>query len=294
MNADARATLRVLTLNVLAPANPDWEVRAELLLRTVPALRVDVAAFQEVPVADGGAFLRELVGHDVHVAVHDTPDDRGVGAALVSRWPLRDVEQVDQVVTQRPDLLPWLGSVIADVDTPVGTVTFAHHKPTWEFDREDERLQQAVRLVDALARRPATSATVVLGDLDATPDAASLRFLRGREPVDGRSTYHQDCWETVHGDEAGHTFLSTNPLVAAGQVGTALPRRIDHVLVAGGAHGPALDVVGCRRVLDRPLRGVWASDHAGVLADLAVPGHPPGHWAPGATAGTGSRATGAR
>jgi len=100
VDTDARATLRVLTLNVLAPANPGWEVRAELLRRTVPALRVDVAAFQEVPVGDGGAFLRELVGHDVHVAVHDAPDDRGVGAALVSRWPLRDVEQVDQVVSQ--------------------------------------------------------------------------------------------------------------------------------------------------------------------------------------------------
>ncbi|MBF0687503.1 MAG: endonuclease/exonuclease/phosphatase family protein [Cellulomonas sp.] len=278
MEPGSRATLRVLTFNVLAPANPDWARRADLVVRTVRGLAPDVAAFQEVPVGDDGAFLRALMGDDVHVAVHRSPDEHGVGAALVSRWPLRDVEHVDQVVTRRPGLLPWLGSVVADVDTPLGTVTVAHHKPTWELDREGERVRQAVRLVDALARRPPTVARVVLGDLDATPDATSLRFLRGREPVEGRSTFHQDCWETVHGDVPGHTFAPTNPLVADGQMATVLPRRIDHVLVGGGAFGPALDVVDCRRVLDRPVAGAWASDHAGVLADLALPTHAPGAW----------------
>jgi hypothetical protein len=67
---------------------------------------------------------------------------------------------------------------------------------------------------------------VVLGDFDATPDSASLSFLRGRRPVDGLSV----CYL----------------------------------------------VRDCRRILDAPVDGMWASDHDGVLADLALPAQPPG------------------
>jgi len=35
-------------------------------------------------------------------------------------------------------------------------------------------------------------------------------------------------------------------------------------------------VADCRLVLDRPVEGVWASDHYGVLADLVLPDQPPG------------------
>ncbi len=58
-----------------------------------------------------------------------------------------------------------------------------------------------------------------------------------------------------------------------------MSRRIDPVLVRSGIHGPTLQVTSCARVLDEPVGDVWASDHSGVLADLALPGHPPGSWA---------------
>lgn len=45
-----------------------------------------------------------------------------------------------------------------------------------------------------------------------------------------------------------------------------------------GRDGPTLDVVSCERIFDKPVGGVWASDHFGVVTDLAVPG--PGPNAP--------------
>jgi endonuclease/exonuclease/phosphatase family metal-dependent hydrolase len=68
----------------------------------------------------------------------------------------------------------------------------------------------------------------------------------------------------------------TNPLVQEGEVGTAVTRKIDHILVRSGLHGPTLQVTHCQRVLDRPMNGVWVSDHYGVLADLVLPDNPPG------------------
>jgi hypothetical protein len=41
---------------------------------------------------------------------------------------------------------------------------------------------------------------------------------------------------------------------------------------------PIVGVAGgdCQRVLDRPVDGIWASDHFGVLADLVLPANRPG------------------
>jgi hypothetical protein len=58
-----------------------------------------------------------------------------------------------------------------------------------------------------------------------------------------------------------------------------LGRRLDYILVRCGIHGPTLDVIDRRRMFDQEVDGVCASDHYGVVADLAVPAHPPGAWA---------------
>jgi endonuclease/exonuclease/phosphatase family metal-dependent hydrolase len=100
------------------------------------------------------------------------------------------------------------------------------------------------------------------------------------DPVDGVSVGYQDAWETVRPVEPGFTFSADNPLVRAGEVATAVSRRIDYVLVRSGVHGPTLQVRSCDRILDRPVDGVWASDHFGVVADLAIPDHAPGSWSP--------------
>ncbi|MFH8409893.1 hypothetical protein ACH4FX_34705 [Streptomyces sp. NPDC018019] len=57
-------------------------------------------------------------------------------------------------------------------------------------------------------------------------------------------------------------------------------RRIDHILVRCGSHGPTLTVAGCDRFLVEPVDGARASDHYGMTADLAVPARPPSEWAP--------------
>lgn len=63
------------------------------------------------------------------------------------------------------------------------------------------------------------------------------------------------------------TFNVLNPLALA-EFRLERGRRIDYVMVRGGAQGPLLDVTDCRLVFTEPLDGVWPSDHFGVLAVL--------------------------
>jgi endonuclease/exonuclease/phosphatase family metal-dependent hydrolase len=118
---------------------------------------------------------------------------------------------------------------------------------------------------------------VLAGDLDAAPDASSVRFWRGLQSLDGLSVCYQDDWESARPGEPGHTFAPRNPLVAGGEMPLEPGRRIDYVMVRGGDHGPTLEISSCELAFDEPVGGVWASDHFGVVAGLAVP-------APGPTA----------
>jgi hypothetical protein len=53
-------------------------------------------------------------------------------------------------------------------------------------------------------------------------------------------------------------------------------RRIGHVLVRCGDHGPTLRGTSCRTALAEPVDGVRHSDHHAVVADLEVAGNPAG------------------
>jgi endonuclease/exonuclease/phosphatase family metal-dependent hydrolase len=280
-DVDDLPRLRVATMNVLGPANPDWERRRTLLAETLRSLGADVVALQEVPIAGGPGVVEELLGPGYEVRpFHRTAPD-GVGAALATRWPHRVVEEIDQHCTPRSLDFPWCSTLLVEIHPPVGRTLVAHHKPSWQFGFEYEREQQALAAARAIERHidEATHA-VVLGDFDATPDATSMRFWRGRTSLGGCSVCYQDAWETVRPHEPGFTFAAENPLVRAGEVATAVSRRIDYVLVRSGVHGPTLQVRSCNRLLDAPRAGVWGSDHYGVVADLTVPEHAPGSWGP--------------
>ena len=268
--------LRVVTLNVYGPANPDWDRRHRLVARTLADLDPDVVALQEVPT---GPELATILDPGYHTTHFTRSSDDGVGGTLATRWPHRLVTEIDQHLTERSrDVLPWTATTIVELDTPLGPLVVAHHKPSWPFPYEHEREQQAVLAARTLEEHIGDRDVhaVVLGDFDATPDAASMLFLRGRRAVDGFSVCYQDAWESLHPDDPGYTFERSNPLVRDGEVSTAVTRRIDHILVRSGLHGPTLDVAHCQRVLDQPHDGVWASDHYGVLADLVLPDPTPG------------------
>jgi endonuclease/exonuclease/phosphatase family metal-dependent hydrolase len=111
---------------------------------------------------------------------------------------------------------------------------------------------------------------ILAGDFDATPDAASIRFLSGKQSLEGVSVCYRDAWASAHPGAAGHTFTPESPLVRAGETAWDIPRRIDYVFVRCDNYGPTLDVAGCERLFDEPRDGVYGSDHYGVVADLVV------------------------
>jgi endonuclease/exonuclease/phosphatase family metal-dependent hydrolase len=268
--------VRVATLNLWG-RHGDWSARREVLAAGLRALSPDLVALQEAIVAGGYDQVADVLGAGYEVAHGPGRTADGSGASIASRWPIGRLQTADLHVTPRVDpAAGWIGSVaVAEIHVPepVGPMLFVHHKPSWQWGHEHERELQAVasaRLVEDVLDGRALH-VVLAGDFDAPPDAASMRFWRGRQSLDGVSVCYADAWESVHRDDPGHTFTPLNPLVAGGEMPLERGRRIDYVLVRCADHGPTLAIGSCSRIFTEPAAGVWASDHFGVVADLDPP-----------------------
>lgn len=260
------------------PWPPAWAARRTALQTGLRRLRPDLVAFQEVISTDDYDQAVDLLGPGYHLAHQQHRDGDGSGISIASRWPLTDVQEIDLHLTPRTAGFGCV-TLLAEVQAPApfGPLLVANHKPNWQLDVEHERELQAVAAAHAIEEtlHGRTLHVVVAGDMDAAPEAASLRFWRGLQSLGGMSVRYQDAWEHAHPGEPGHTFTPDNPMLAGGTWPLERGRRIDHLLVRCGSHGPTLDIPACSLLFDEPVDGVWASDHFGVTADLVVAPQPP-------------------
>jgi endonuclease/exonuclease/phosphatase family metal-dependent hydrolase len=239
---DRMHVIRVATQNIWG-YHGDWPARR-------PALRDglrdrDLVALQEA-FDDQAAEL--LDGHEI-AHRHEK------GVAIASRWPIARTLELES------------DSLVAEIDAPLGRLVFANHAASYELTAERDREREAVELARLIEDLDPEHA-ILAGDFNATPESASVRFLLGLQSLDGMSVAYRDA------GDVGHTFTPENPMMPVGEGGKwALDpgRRIDYVLVRCNDHGPTLEVRRCERLFDAPVDGVWASDHFGVGAVLALP-----------------------
>jgi endonuclease/exonuclease/phosphatase family metal-dependent hydrolase len=263
--------MRALTLNLWGRRG-DWEARRAVLADGLGKLEPDLVAFIEAIKTDDYDQVVDLLGAELHVAHQREREPDGQGASIASRWPLGDVHEVDLNVTPRTAGFACT-TLVAEVHAPepYGPLLFADHVPNWQLDFEHERELQALaaaRFLEDLADGRETH-VVLAGDFTSDPNAANVRFIAGRQSLDGTSVCYRDAWESVHPGEPGETFTPENPLVADWDWPF---RRLDYVFVRCGEHGgPTLEVTACERIFDNPVDGVWGSDHFGVWADLEPP-----------------------
>lgn len=266
--------MRVGTFNVQTPFEANWSQRQQVIADSLARLDLDVLALQEVSAGEGrDGGIEELLEPGWHLAWHSHTTADEVGLVLASRWPLGQVREHSLNVTPRTVDFPWSAVVLAEVlaPNPVGPFWVAHHKPLYQLNFERERELQAVSAAEFIdSSIDPAQRVILLGDFDAPPDSASVRFWTGRQSLEGVSTTFHDVWSAVFPDDPGYTFTPVNPLVAQGAMGRAAARRIDYVMVRGDAMGPCLRPVHAERFCVDHRSGIQASDHYGVFAELAI------------------------
>lgn len=261
--------LKVLTLNLWHDAGP-WPERAARIRDGLDRLDPDVVGFQEALQGPGVDLVAELLaGRGWHAEfAAATPRwmgrDAAFGNAVASRWPLADRAVLD---------LPTAGdgearvALAVTVQAPFGPVRFACTHLHWRFHHGHVRERQVVALCDWVrASRPRGGfPPLLVGDFNAEPDSAEIRYVTGLQSLAGRSVYFADAWRVAGAGGGGITWSNRNPHA---RPWLEPERRIDYVFAGPPRRDGLGQVLSCHVVCDEARDGIFPSDHFGVYAEL--------------------------
>ena len=204
--------LRVVTWNLWWRLG-DWKARAGAIADTLEELCPDLVCLQEVwqeGQENQAALLGERLGME-----HAFVSDRGAGGvdqgvALLSRWPLTDVESRalpvpagldDRNIALRAVVQGPRGSILL-------TTTHLIPYPTRSAAR-DQQVRALVEFVAERQRQPPM--IIVAGDFNAPPDSDEIRLLTGRRAPALPGWVFLDAWETAGDGSGGYTMTRANP-----------------------------------------------------------------------------------
>lgn len=267
-------------INILG--NGDFEHRYKLMKEAVEYHKLDFVIAQEV--VDTELYTRNMneAGYE-HVEFSRVyGDDRTkCYLAIASKTPLVDVGEVPLDETgsrfEKEGVMMVRQTVFKDK-----TINLFNAHLAWGFHNEVARISQVESLDSKaleLERDHPGSVSILSGDLNALPEARSIRFLRGFEPdlKNEYSTLWVDAWEkcgTHENQSTSKHFVNPLGMETAVRAGIIYPehmppRRIDYLMVRGWAYGK----LGCPLTfsyIEHPS-GEFYSDHEPIAATFLIP-----------------------
>jgi len=281
--------LRVVTLNIWGnhssrASQAPWALRRRLIREELARQKPDVVALQEVLRAQGpgtsqadelaeGTPYRVCFGKACEI---DKPFPSEFGNAALTRWPVRE-QRVLKLPT--PEGLETRSALYLLLSVKVGLLPVVITHLTWEPELFGTRVAQlgAIRellmteLVALPGRVPAhvpILPPLVLGDLNAPPDSPELAVLL--RPADGGLTFTDSFGQA--GEGPGATFSSRNPYCPLRD--PVIDQRIDYILLGQAGAQERLTLTSSRLCFAEGHEGAFASDHFGVLTELALSTEP--------------------
>lgn len=288
--------LRVAQLNAGSFLEPDWEERRHEIVSWIDHLRPDVVCLQEIWQSDGSANTAGSVAESLaepmawvfggHPAKGFSSDPTfRFGSAVLSRFEIESHTLFDLGPADAADpIVRSIGWELLHAHTAGLDVFSTHLAPAPSHGVY--RVAQ-VRAIDAHIRRIRGSAddlrgfgmprttmpSILCGDFNAEPDSDEIRWLCGLTSFEGDTTFHQDAWR-VAGEGPGLTQDWRDNYIAAGL--NVHRKRIDYVFVGDPflREGNAGRVLSARLGFHEPRTGIAASDHRGLVVDIAWPTRP--------------------
>lgn len=279
---------RVGSLNIWFDVDT-WPRRLEVLSSQIAAAELDVLCLQEAVVFSDGssmaASLARRLGRGWSVAASDAWYPVGshkAGLAVLSRLALAE----DPVMVALPGL-DMSGTqrrmMVTHFESEEGfPLVVANTHLAWGAQLESLRAQQVFSIdrwfsdnIPLTEFGQSVVPAVLCGDFNSEPHADSLRFLRGEAVFGKASTFWVDAWLDQNPKEPGFTSSPANAWASehAARYGVVPPRRrVDFVFSRGFVHGRPGRPLRASLFCDHadPRSGLFASDHFGVYADIAL------------------------
>lgn len=273
----------VLTLNLWHDSGP-YPARRALVREWIEELDPDVIGFQEAlrgpnfdqvrELLDGMAYHIEFAGASTFWRdpkhAPGTRDVTEFGNAIAARWPITERDVLPLPDTGDGETRSAL-SVTVSAPQPVGSFSATCTHLHWKFHQSEVRERQVVAACDRVLarRRRGGFPPLLLGDFNAEPESAEIRYVTGLQSLRGRSVALLDAWRAAGKGGNGITWSNANDYA---RLNLEPDRRIDYVFAGFPRRDGIGQITHCRVVCNEPKGGVWPSDHFGVYAELrAVP-----------------------
>lgn len=240
-----RAALTLATFNIWHDAGGQWPARLDLIAAALRAADPDVIALQEV-LQDANKGLpnqaetiaRRLGYPSVHFVAAEAEDaPKRYGNAILTRLPVLEVAR-----RRLEPLDDYRTAIRVRVQGPAGPVDVVATHLAWQADAGAVRARQIADLIGWLPGDGTPA--LLMGDFNAPLGDPGLQGLAPR-------------------------FTSALPPGAAATTLNAAhghkPRVIDHIFIEPAAFA----VRGAHLIGDRPVGGLYPSDHFGVVAQVA-------------------------
>lgn len=253
----------VLTLNIWNRSGPYAE-RLKLLRAAIADLQPDLIGLQEVV---GHEQMQELLSdteyHSDYFGARYEGSEMGIGIA--ARWPLRARQELN--LPGDVDSATGGQALRVMVDSPYGPIPFTCLQIAFYAAHHGFKREQQMPAINEFARGRTKQdfPAILVGDFNTDPESTEIRYLKGWQSLMSSSAYWCDAWDHAGNQSKGATWSRSNPYAAWAPWPN---RRIDYLFVAQ----PRLDQVGtiehCEVVCNKPVEGIWPSDHFGVFAKL--------------------------
>ena len=253
-----KTTLRVVTLNIFHDKN-EWLTRRPQITDTLRELQPDAIALQEVIQTENTANQATVLAYDLgYHATFVSTDPQGqakrYGNAILTRTtPIRTAE------TKLNPLTDSRTAVMTEIEKDGKRFAIFDTHLNYENNANGERIrsEQVGDLVQFIDKNRDNAITMIAGDFNTVSNAKELTKLT--------ATFHS-AYDKIHPDanqnERDHTTL--NPKFFSEERDL---RRIDHVFYDARKLAPNN---AARLFLNPDNKGVYATDHFGVIADFTV------------------------
>jgi endonuclease/exonuclease/phosphatase family metal-dependent hydrolase len=260
--------MRVMVWNVWGRFGGNWREREESIAATLATYRPDVLGLVESWSGDGTDQPQRLAApcgmHATWAPLSRPPiayaghDGIELGLGLLSRWPILAVERQELPNDQRGGSTPC--ALLATLDHPRGPlhVLIAGTESEPQYDGDHLAQCRHLATLAGAERLDGPLPVLLLAGLNADTGMTELAPLLATMV---------DTWTEAGADPAAVTLDSSLPYAPAEAV-KQLDRRIDHVLARPGRAGQPVVVSGAFLAGDRPIGGVYPSDHYAVGVDL--------------------------
>jgi len=173
----ANTAIRVMDYNVHNGFNTAGRLDLEAVAKLVEGSGADVVGLQEVSrgwLIWGGVDMLIWLSQRLDMPYVSGPtSDAQWGNAILSRYP---IVRAETFRLPPDDVLLLRGYIVAEIDLGGGTLTLIDTHFTHRAGDDAIRESQASTLVDAW---DGAAATVIVGDMNATPDSDAMQILSG-------------------------------------------------------------------------------------------------------------------